>query len=358
MLPYIAMYAVCGSLLLLAKRLVKNQANWILFLVLAILWLFAGMRGAVGSDTPSYLNLYSILSTPESIFFSMLAKEPGFVALLALHKAIFDSEILYIIMMSFLQASLLYAVVRSSSNRYIFLLCYVLLFYLNFHFNITRAALATMLFLYGLSGNSIVARRAALVFAPLFHLSILPFYLFFLKDISIKRIALLFLAIIILIAGSASWLVSFWEKFLSYKDYGGSLGLGISISALVFVFSAIGSLIVLRGASYAFRFAVIFLILSHFLSFFYGIGYRYVITASLFYYYYLIEELTRSGRLVLWGFLWVPVILGFLMVLSGINNETKNLELKMTSGDLVSEALDSTYIPYRFFWDDSRFSNR
>ena len=182
------MYAIVASILLLTSKVVKHQTGYLIFTVFASLFLFAGLRGVVGADTGSYLMIYKELANKDGILFEMTKTEPGFIALLSLHKAIFNSEALYIIMMSGFQVFLLHAVVKNSSKQHLFLLCYVFLFYLNFHFNITRSAIATMLFLYGLCGKSVTNKRLALLAAPLFHVTILPFYLVLLRRTKWKHI--------------------------------------------------------------------------------------------------------------------------------------------------------------------------
>lgn len=357
MIPYLSFYAIIATLLLCARHAGKYKAKYILFVIFAVLVLFAGLRGIVGSDTQSYIRVYNELADTDGIMTALYTMEPGFIALLAFHKAVFNSESLYILMMSAFQAFLLYTVAKTSSKKYIFLLCYVLLFYLNFHFNITRSAIATMLFLYGLTGRSIAFRRFALILAPFFHMTILPFYLLFFTQLKLKQILTTLAVILLLIAINFSTISAFSEKYVQYATFGDWTTSDVTLLSVVLSMTAMTSIFYFKHTSYNFRWMTSFLILSYVLTYFYPIVFRYTITASIFYYYYLIEELTGKKQLASLLFLWAPILLSFYFTLTAINNETINLIKMINSGNPVNSALDSTYIPYKFMWNDQRIRN-
>ena len=357
MTPYLVMYAVVASILLLTSKVVKHQTGYLIFIVLAALFLFAGLRGIVGADTGSYLLIYNELANKDGILSGMSRTEPGFIALLSLHKAIFNSETLYIIMMSGFQVFLLYAVVKNSSRQHLFLLCYVFLFYLNFHFNTTRAAIATMLFLYGLCGKSVTNKRLALLAAPLFHVTILPFYLVLLRGTNWKHIVAVLGVAGLAIALNFEAALLFATKFLVYQSFGILEQSGVSLYAVLLTVMALSSIFALKNSGYYFKWMAGALAVSYLVTNFYPVAFRLTIVASVFYYFFLIDELSRTNRSSLQLFFWIPVVLGFYFVVIGINNESKNLNDRINLGSVPVSALESTYIPYRFSWNDRRIKN-
>ena len=357
MTPYLTMYAIVASILLLTSKVVKHQTGYLIFTVFAALFLFAGLRGVVGSDTGSYLMIYNELANKDGILFELSKTEPGFIALLSLHKAIFNSETLYIIMMSGFQVFLLRAVVKNSAKQHLFLLCYVFLFYLNFHFNITRSAIATMLFLYGICGKSVTNRRLALIFAPLFHVTILPFYLVLLRGTKWKHIVAVLGVAVLAIALNFEAAGLFAVKYLVYQNYGNLEKSGVSLYAVLLAVMALSSIFALKNSGYYFKWMAGALAVSYLVTNFYPVAFRLTIMASVFYYFFLIDELSQANKISLQLFFWIPVTLGFYFVVMGINNESEKLAVRINEGSVPVMALESTYIPYGFIWNDRRIKN-
>lgn len=349
---YLAFYGIIFSLLILANKVVKKQAKYILTFVFVIIILFAGLRGLVGSDTGSYLLAYGYVSNIDNAISLSSKYEPGFLALLALHKILFNSEVLYILSMSIFQAFLLYAVIKNRSDKNIFLICYILIFYLNFHFNITRSAISAMLFLYSQCGKSVLMKRISLVLAPFFHLTILPFYLILIFRMRPKYILLLFLFLLIFINLNIDFFAGYIVKYSYYEFTLNESNTRIATSSMLLFFVAATSLIFLKKSTYLFKATTCFFLGSILLSMLIPIGYRYVITSSLFYIYYLIDQLSVSTFKYKNIFLFSTIALLFYGVVSGIAMESNNIQTRMNNGENISEALDSTYIPYKFFWSD------
>jgi hypothetical protein len=147
----------------------------------ALLTGFAFLRGDVGTDTYTYHQQYFDFAAVDSDVLRMLAIEPFFLLLIKLLAAIgglvgLRPETLstaYVAVIALFQGWLLMLVLRRLRNPGLFLLFYSATFYVNFHFNILRAATATLLLcLSVLLLDSPADRRRGFVvlcFAPAVH---------------------------------------------------------------------------------------------------------------------------------------------------------------------------------------------
>tara|TARA_R100001244_G_scaffold259_2_gene366 strand:- start:11375 stop:12232 length:858 start_codon:yes stop_codon:yes gene_type:complete len=284
--------------------------------------------------------------------------EPLFVLFLAGHKYLFDNSFLYLLMMSVFQAFLLWKVCEHSSNKHLFLVAYVLLFYLNFHFNIARSAIATMLFLYSLCGKSRSVGLLAAVLAPGFHVSVLFFYPLLLPRLGLKYFFLIVLSCFAAAAVFYQEIYNFSLKFQFYADYLRNAKSGVSVYGLLIVANVVASVFLFSRANFLFFGSSIFLIVSVVLYGYHPIAYRLITIALLLYLFFLLETLSCVRHS--WGyiFFWAPVILTFGVLVHGVANEAEILNERINSGEPLEEALNSTYIPYEFYWDDRFLENK
>lgn len=352
MFVYLGFLVLLAGLIFLASHAPPPQGKGIVFFIFIILIGFSGLRGIVGSDTASYLLFYERFKDYDVVKLYLTKMEPVFVLLLALHSNMIDSKFLYLLMMSFFQAWLLWLIYKRSSSRYLFLLSYIFVFYFNFHFNTTRAAIAIMLLLIALTSESKKAKIASALLAPGFHFSVLFFYPLLFTRITFKYIiasTLLLLLICFLAYQNLDYLIL---KYASYQDYSFKKTTPISITGLLFSFSIITSVVVLRTSSRLFFGAALFALIALGISEFYPIGYRLWIFAFLIYLYFLLEELSSRTSKVNYLLFWAPVSLYFIISIYSMYNETATLERRISEGEDLEEAFKSTYIPYEFYWDD------
>jgi hypothetical protein len=352
MFVYASFFFLVVGFLLVARILPERQSSAVIYIVLVILILFAGLRGLVGSDTLSYLRAYEGLSNDDYFLYLLSTMEPLFVALLVGHKYLFDNSFLYLFMMSVFQVFLLWKVCENSSDRCLFLVAYALLFYLNFHFNIARSAIASMLFLYSLCSKSRSAGLLAAVLAPGFHVSVLMFYPLLLPRLGVKYFSII---VFICLAAAAVFYQEVYDfslKFKFYADYLRRGASGVSIYGLLIMVNVVASVVLLSRANFLFFGSSLFLIVSIVLYGYHPIAYRFVTIALLLYLFFLLEALSRARYS--WGyiFFWAPVILTFGVVVQGIANESDILNERINAGEPLEGALNSTYIPYEFYWDD------
>lgn len=109
-------FYIVSLFLLVFYRVSRSQLSSIFITSFFILlWLYAGLRGDVGQDTLSYTNLYQEqFGVPIENWF--LKMEPGFVALVWLHKYLFDNVTFFFLLYSAFQAVLLNVATKSMST--------------------------------------------------------------------------------------------------------------------------------------------------------------------------------------------------------------------------------------------------
>lgn len=352
MFVYSVFFSFTVGLLFLARKVGERQSSALTYVVFACLILFAGLRGLVGSDTLSYLQAYESLSSLENFLYLLGKMEPLFVLVLSIHKYLFDSPFFYLFMMSAFQALLLWKVCENSSNKSFFLISYVLIFYLNFHFNIARSAVATMLFLYALTSRSKGAGILAAAFAPGFHVSVLFFYPLLFLRLRLNHVLVVLLLFLAFCGVFYQEIYDFSLKFMKYGEYLQGSSSGISIYGLLVMANVFVSVILFHRASVMFFGAALFLIMALLIYSFYPIGYRLVTVALLLYLFFLLEVLSAVKYSWYYMFFWAPVLLTFGAFVYAMTVEAEYLNARIADGEPRGDALESTYIPYEFYWVD------
>lgn len=356
MLVYFSFFVFLSGLIFLAGKVTSGQRVFLLFIVFTVLVVFSGLRGLVGSDTLSYLTFYDQFKDPELLRSYLTRMEPIFVLLVWVHGYLLDSKLLYLIMMSCFQAWLLYLVFERSREGLLFLLFYILLFYLNFHFNITRAGVATMLLLLSLTADSKKVKLLAALMAPGFHFSVLFFYpLLFMRLDSRRFLFLTILATLVLFLLFKN-MDYFFAKYQSYLGYMQSGSSGVSLAGVLIALNVLVSIVLLRSPSRVLLGSSLLLLLALVVEVYHPIGYRLVNIGLLFYLYFLLEHLACHKSRLCYIFFWAPVLMVFTLSLHNMLNERAVLEARIASGESLDDALKSTYIPYEFYWQDSDVS--
>jgi hypothetical protein len=119
----------------------------------ALLTGFAFLRGDVGTDTYTYHQQYLEFAAVDTDVLRMLALEPFFLLLIKLLAAVGELfglrpetlSITFVAVIALFQGWILMLLLRRLRKPGLFLLFYSATFYVNFHFNILRAATATLL---------------------------------------------------------------------------------------------------------------------------------------------------------------------------------------------------------------------
>jgi len=196
MLTYSLFYLLITVTFLFHRKVVPSQRKILLALFFLALILFAGLRGSVGADTPAYARFFQLAADADGARLLLLQVEPAFVALLYFLRQLSESSLFFIFSYSLIQSFLIWRI-YSKIEKKLFILIYVLLFYVQFHFNTLRAGTATLLLLYSLVEDRRSLKYLAVILAPGFHASILIFYPLFVFKPNLKSFAIAAIAILL-----------------------------------------------------------------------------------------------------------------------------------------------------------------
>lgn len=337
----------------------KDEKIFFLICVFLIMALFSGLRGSVGSDTLAYLDIYSRSPRLGDFLKAEWGIEPGFLLLNSIHKTLFDNEFLYIFGYSVFQAFLVIVLCRKSRNPSLFILVYVIIFYLNFHFNIIRAGSATIILLLALQSKSLLRALLIFVIGLMFHFSIIIAFPLILvgRNLSFERIMLACLCALSL-AIFFVWM--FWEriflKFIVYIEY--FQGFEASYFLLsFFTLSIFMATLIFRKGNIPFLYVasgVLLVASMGFTAFFPGF-YRFIIISIFLFFWYFVEYFERpvgGYAICFYVFFLCHSVLSIYQI--SVENEVleRRVAVSDSPNDQLEKALDSTYIPYSFYWDD------
>ena len=124
-----------------------EQQNQVAYFCVFIITVFAAVRGYVGTDTYSYHMIFVDNSTETIIDIAKII-EPFFAILIKSTALITDNSFVFIALIAIIQGFILVKLVNTSKNPIDFLVIYIAVFYLNFHFNILRAGTAILLLVW------------------------------------------------------------------------------------------------------------------------------------------------------------------------------------------------------------------
>ena len=321
------------------------------------IFLFSGIRGSVGSDTPNYVLLFQNLTDSEYAKSQLTKIEPLFVIWAYLLRKVTDSNFLFILSYSGMQAGLLYFIFKKIENKY-FVLIYIYIFYLNFHFNILRAGMAGLLFTYFLVERNKTMKTIAALAAPGFHVSILFFYPFFVFKYTLKNIFFYAIITLFLFFIAREYIEFFLDKGLDYKNYLTDYKLGIPKISIIISLYILFSLIIMRKSNAAYKISAALLILMYALEYLYPATYRLLTFSQMIYLYFLVDNLNKNFlQKKKFYVLWPLLAIYFYTHINGIINESNLLTIRINSGELTFDTLESTYIPYRIYFNDLKIQN-
>lgn len=356
---YIIFYFLVGLLGFLQSRLPSNQKNVVVLMIFLLLALFAGFRGAVGSDTLNYLEIYQNSPDLFRFFESQWTVEPGFLFLNSLHKFFFNSNFLYLFGYSVFQALLVMHLYKKSNNPAIFIIVYVVVFYLNFNFNILRAGTATLLLLLALNSKKSLMVIFYFAIGLSFHLSIivaLPLLLVG-RNLPVRKLIFCYLSLFGLTLGVV---ITFSDKilykifrYINYMEYSGSYPIVLLFTTLVFI----GTIVVRKSnLPSIYIFSGLLLIASLMVTFFLPGFYRVTLIFLFLYFWYLIQYFRRFislYSLIFCVFFLYHAVSSIIL----LGSERERLEKSIATtveprAEVYRDALKTTYIPYKFYWED------
>lgn len=349
---YIAFFSISTILLAISRILNPRDSRVIFFVFLIFIFLFSGLRGVVGSDTLAYLEAYQWILDSNYLVAKLKVWEPAFLFLLWVHKFIFDSAFIYIIFVSLFQSLLVWVVAKSSKDRAIFALAYVLVFYLGFHFNITRAALGVMIFACGILSASNRSALILCVLAVLFHYSMIMFVPLLLIRFNLPDRLIFSLSGFLIIVVLVLTFPEVGQKAARYVDYLGSRSYWFLLYHLLIFVNVVITFALFFGRSKSFSVSAGILLFSIAFSIVVPIGYRLVFSALFFYLFFCLQEAAKYKFSWVYIFFWAPVLLTFLLNIYGMAIEKDRIQERLDAGENLEKARLSTYIPYQFYWLD------
>lgn len=146
MTPYFAAYGIFISLWLVGRLSNKRQISHICNTTIIIfLTLFAAIRGTIGADTAAYRWAFVDFNPSNASSQEWTQFEPMFMATIWTVKLFSSDPQLLIITVALIQGWLLYIATKNQPEAPLILLYYTTIFYLQNHFNIIRAGIATLL---------------------------------------------------------------------------------------------------------------------------------------------------------------------------------------------------------------------
>lgn len=355
MLPYTLFFCYVTLCFLFHDRTPGGLRGLVTSTIFLYMLLFSGLRGVVGADTPTYLGYFERADSLDGWELLFQSVEPLFAIFILMVRVISEEGAFFLFSCSLLQTFIAFYIYKKTANKN-FIFVYLILFYLNFHFNTLRAGLATLLFLAALLSSKRSIRYAFLVAAPGFHVSILIFYpiLFYTQE-SLKRVAVFVaLAILFFLGASSFGLIDFAVgKIIYYDGYLSDVSsasiFNISIYAGYFLMAAY----IMRLESPACSRVSVALAFFYLTILFMPIFYRFVIIGHAIYFLLITEALpvgvlTRKAIFLL----WLPLVALSALSVYGVYNETNLLVRRVNIGELPASVLDSTYVPYKLFLSD------
>jgi hypothetical protein len=357
MIVYISFFLMMGLLTFLRSKVFLNQKKFLTVSVFFILALFSGLRGTVGSDTLNYLNIYS--QSPEiSEFFSVSwPVEPGYLLLNSIHNSIFDNGFLYFLVYSFFQAFLVITLSRKNENPSLFLFIYILIFYLNFHFNILRAGTATLFLLLALQSKSSFKAIVLFALGISFHFSIMVAFPLLLvgRGLSLRHFIYISFGILSLVG---MFFYSFFDlillKVLSYASSDiynrSSYPIILFFTSIIFV----STILSYKGRVPKVYFVSGILLLLSLLVNFYVPGFYRVTLIYLVIFFWYLTNFFKFNYSVYAASYFLFFFYHAYVALNGIYGEKAALQHQASLGDprITAEVLETTYIPYDFYWND------
>lgn len=162
-----------STILAESNRATYKPAYFIFFVSLALL---AGLRGDVGQDTFSYMNIYNReMVSLDTLKIILKRQEPFPNILMFVHKQLIDNYTNLLFIVAVIQTMLLAYGTRKMFHRSLFLIFYLIIFYLQYQLSAMRAGFAILFMLAAFSDIEKAPKKALAfaVFGILSHISVI-----------------------------------------------------------------------------------------------------------------------------------------------------------------------------------------
>ncbi|WP_029653225.1 EpsG family protein [Marinobacter daepoensis] len=353
MIIYYLFFGSVSLCLLLSKSEKKELSALFLSLSFFLIFLFSGLRGSVGIDSQSYLNMYSLIDSPGALANYLLRMEPGFVFVTYIHKLVLDSAPLYFLFLSFVQTVLFYVVYLKSGKSLLLVLFYVITVYVEMQFNVLRIGIALQFLAISVLETGYKKKSIFFVLSSVFHLSTLAFFPFVIVSSNLPKVRKIVYSLV--------FFVILFFVFIYFGDYiyrkfdayfSESESFRLSVSSLLFSILILFSFSFKREFDKLYFFVILFMVFILFFRVYFPIFYR-LYDISLF--LYLVLGVSYFGRLKFpfrslsfWFFILFLLINSVLFISSIPDQHEKYSDSRVN--------LDFLLTPYSFFWEDSYFN--
>lgn len=332
----------------------KYRSSPVFYLIVFLcFWLLPGLRGQVGQDTASYSHYFNEMDDYGiGIFFVF---EPVFSSIIYLSYYIYPDVNFFYLVVSLIQAVLFFLILSRLTHSFLFFLIYLFVFYLEFHFNVLRAGLASLFFLLALSYAPQKKSWIYVIIATMCHFSIFLFLPIFMFRANLKIIYSFFLAILIIFLGSAVFYVFsdmilgkiaiYWAK--EYSDPGVPVIVIMMIASGLFCFLCQGRFSLTVFISFVFLSATLYL------SALLPIAYRLYNISFIIFIFLALEKKEFS-----FSYLKFSPVSMYLIIIALWFSVSMSINVYYEKERLLSKGTGDpnfTFLPYEFFWEtDSR----
>ena len=352
MIFYLFLTFILFVILYLASRSSKYHSFYY-FVFFTILFLIAGLRGDVGQDTFNYQQHYISLIDFDSFLMILTSKEPVLYILMYPHKIYFDDYTSFLLLVSLLQVTLLSYATKAMYHRATFLAIYVLVIFLEYHFNLLRASLALLFFLCSLNVVETNKKKSVLFFclALFSHLTALIFLPILLLSLKLKMRH--FILIISFFVGVGVFVAIFFGALIKYKISAYNLfdtsgfRIPLLVSALL-VFSWISFLCNKKNDTKLFLTLLLFT-LAFFMSSFSDIAYRmYYMLFTVLIYLTFTNKVFDLNKMKVQVYVLSVFLLSLWFTYSMSTNVAQEKNKRIATGNGLAEF---SFSPYSFYYD-------
>lgn len=354
MLFYLAVLML-GTLFMAAGRRFKSFDTFFYSLLFFLLALVAGLRGDVGQDTYQYGRIYYAMTDVEALKLVLMRQEPLVNLLMYIHNKFFGNYTGFLFLMALVQAGVLFYAVRNIYYRGLFLVFYLLVFYLEFHFNVLRAGTAAIFFMAALSDIRLSIKKAIVwaVLALFSHVSIVVVFPVLLAraGLGVKRF-LMVCAISVFVMATLYFIFSELIALkLSIYDLLDTSSFRVPLVTLFLSLIVSASLLMTRNKCFDIIVSVVVMLVVFSFYSFSDIAYRLMNIAMVVFMFLMFEERAvwrASGQLIA-----KPIIIGGVVLLSWFSflrlaYVVDEPAERYASGEGLYEF---SYIPYEFYFE-------
>lgn len=347
MIFYYSFYILSAAILLQDFYFKTKISAGFVKVLFFLIFLLPAMRGDVGLDTYSYKVFYEN-AFDRGFVYSFLRFEPLFSALVIIQKFIFNNYQVFKAVVSIIQVSLLYFIVNRLYHGRVFLFLYVVIFYLDFNFNVLRAGLAVLVLgCYVLFQKEDFKKSLMFFSAPLFHFSAVFLYPYVLGRRFFERPKYFFPVLLVMLLFSIFLFFVLGDRLVEKLEIYIGMYSSFNFSTIFFVFliGLLFSSAIDGRVSKSLLLAQILLLFAMIIYSFLPIGYR-LVQISLFLYALDLCRVKRRVGVYALGF---TILLSYFYIFNQSYSQQAEIAKKGSSWGAIA-AEQSPLVPYRVFW--------